>query len=251
MKKNLITVVSLLAVIAVLVAFGTNVFAQTPSAPSDQAPQVEEKVTRTISVTGSGKASLTPDIAYVTLGVHTEGANASEAVSANNASAKKLIDAIKSFGIADKDIRTTNFSIYPQQQFDNQGKPTGEIKYLVDNSVYVTVRDLSKVGGLLDAAVKAGSNSISGIQFDVADKAKALSDARAAAVTDAQTQAEELAKAAGVSLGDVQTITTSTTPQPPVPMYDVRAAQAAPESVPVSPGEMIVSVDVNIVYAIK
>jgi hypothetical protein len=212
-----------------------------------------QKVTRTVSVTGSGKAILTPDIAYVTIGVHTENKNASEAVSANNSQTEKVIAAIKQQGVDEKDIQTTNFSIYPQQQYDPNGKPTGEITYIVDNSVYVTIRDLDKVGDVLDAAVQAGANSISGIQFDVADKTEALSEARQAAVNDARAKAEELATAAGVTLGDVQTISEGTGVYP-VPMYDMRASApmaAEAASVPISPGQMTLTVDVSMVYEIR
>src|SRR5512135_3235024 len=92
-----------------------------------------EKNPRTINVTGSGQVNIAPDIAYITLGVHTEGASAADAVTENNAAAQKLIDTLKAAGVAAEDIRTTNFSIYPSQQVDPQtGKPIGTT-YMVDN----------------------------------------------------------------------------------------------------------------------
>jgi uncharacterized protein len=209
-------------------------------------------VTRTISVSGSGKAVMEPDIAYVNIGVHTENKSASAAVGANNTQTQAVIDTLKKFGIAEKDIQTTNFSISPQQQYDSAGKPTGEIVYVVDNTVYVTVRDLEKIGDLLDAVVKSGANSISGIQFDVEDKTAALSAARKAAVQDAQAIAEEMAAAAGVSLGEVQTMSIygGSTPQP---MYDYRSGVQVMEaaSVPISPGQLILTVEVSVVYEIR
>jgi uncharacterized protein len=245
-KTNLI--VSVLVLAALLTGCAGAAFAQseTPTAQGDQA-----KVTRTVTVTGSGKVYLTPDIAYITIGVHTEGENAAEAVAANNTQSQKVIDALLAQGIAEKDIQTTNFSIYPQQEYDTDGKPTGKIKYIVDNSVFVTVRDIDNVGDVLDAAVKAGANTISGIQFDVADKTAALSEARAAAVNDARVKAEELADAAGVSVGEVQTISEYTSGGPQ-PMYDMRAAAPMAEaaSVPVQAGQMLLTVEVNIVYEI-
>jgi uncharacterized protein YggE len=193
---------------------------------------------------------------YVTIGVHTEGKDAGAAVTSNNAKSKSVSDALKALGVDAKDIQTTNFSIYPQQQYDPQGKATGEITYMVDNSVMVTVRDLSKIGTVLDAVVKAGANSISGIQYDVADRQKALSDARKLAVADAEKQAGELATAAGVTLGPVQNISSNTTSSP-IPMYDVKgvggggAMAAAAPSVPVSAGQLVVIVDVGMVFAIQ
>ena len=249
MRTKTYLIVSFLVLAALLTGCAGAAFAQseTPAAQGDEA-----KVTRTVTVSGSGKVYLTPDIAYITIGVHTEGENAAEAVAENNAQAQKVIDALKAEGIAEKDIQTTNFSIYPQQEYDTEGKPTGKIKYIVDNSVFVTVRDITQVGDVLDATVKAGANSISGIQFDVADKTAALSEAREAAVADAKVKAEELAEAAGVTLGEVQTISEYTSGGPQ-PMYDMRAAAPMAEaaSVPVQAGQMLLTVEVNMVYEIR
>jgi hypothetical protein len=218
------------------------------------APAGESAATpRTVSVTGSGKVSLTPDIAYISIGVHTEGKDAAQTVASNNEQAQAVTDALQESGVDAKDIQTTNFSIYPQQQYDPQGKPTGEITYIVDNTVFVTVRDLETLGDLLDAAVQAGANSINGIQFDVADRSEALSEARQKAMEDARTQAEELAQAAGVALGQVMTISSYTSGAPIPVAYGKGGGFAAAEaaSVPVSAGEMILTVDVSVVYEIQ
>ena len=249
MRTKTYLIVSFLVLAALLTGCAGAAFAQTET-PADQGD--EAKVTRTVTVTGSGKVYLTPDIAYITIGVHTEGENAAEAVASNNAQAQEVIDALLAQGIAEKDIQTTNFSIYPQQEYDTEGKPTGKIKYIVDNSVFVTVRDITNVGDVLDAAVTAGANTINGIQFDVADKTAALSEAREAAVNDAGVKAEELASAAGVTLGDVQTISEYTSGGPQ-PMYDMRAAAPMAEaaSVPIQTGQMLLTVEVNMVYEIR
>ena len=205
---------------------------------------------RTITVTGTGLVTLTPDIAYISIGVHSQDASASVALTQNNTSALAVIDAIKAAGVADKDIQTTNFSVYPQQQYDTNGKITG-ILYMVDNTVYVTVRDLTKLGSLLDASVTAGANNINSISFDVADKTGALSQARQAAVTNARKQADELTSATDVLLGDVQTITYSDS-TPPITIQYARADVAAGGgSVPVQSGSMQITTTVTIVYEIK
>ncbi|MDD5368780.1 MAG: SIMPL domain-containing protein [Anaerolineaceae bacterium] len=209
---------------------------------------------RSLVVSGTGRATLTPDIAYVNIGVHTENADVAEALASNTAQAQKVADAIRALGVDAKDIQTTNFNIYPMQTYGPNNEVTGT-KYAVDNSVYVTVRDLSKLGNLLDAAVKNGANSINGVQFDVADKSAALSDARKAAVKDAQSQAQELASAAGVTLGAVQSINTSNN-SVPLPIYAGMGmggggARAEAAQVPVSSGQLIITVDVNLVYEIK
>jgi uncharacterized protein YggE len=217
---------------------------------SAQSPQSQPAV-RTITVTGTADSILTPDIAYIYIGVHTENADAKTAISTNNADSQKVMDALKAAGIADKDLRTTNFSVYPNQQFGPNGESKGTT-YMVDNTVYVTVRDLSKMGDILDAAAGAGANSISGITFDVADKNAALSEARKNAIANARQLAEETAQAAGVSLGPIQSINYSSSSQP-VPMFAAKggAALNAASNVPVNPGQLTLTVDVTIVYAIQ
>ncbi len=119
------------------------------------------------------------------------------ALNDNNEQAQAVTAALKTLNIEEKDIQTTSFNIYPQQQYEaNTGKITGTI-YMVDNTVYVTIRDLKKLGESLDAVVRSGANSINGINFDVVDKETALSKARELAITNARKQAEELAKASG------------------------------------------------------
>ena len=208
---------------------------------------------RTLNVSGSGQANLAPDIAYIYVGVHTENPTAAEAVAENTTQTEKVIQAIKDFGIDEKDIRTTNFSIYPQDKFDPQtGTPTGEKTYMVDNTVYVTVRKLDQLGDLLDTVVQAGANTVNSVQFDVADKAEALKQARADAVKDAEAQAKSLAEAAGLTLGEIQSI--SFVDNQPIPFFDGKgggAVAADAASVPIQPGQLTFTVSVNISYAIK
>lgn len=205
---------------------------------------------RTITVTGTGMVTLTPDIAYINIGVRNQDASASVALTDNNASTAAVIAAIKSAGVDAKDIQTTNFSIYPQQQYDNNGKITGTL-YMVDNTVYVTVRDLTKLGSLLDASVVAGANNINSISFDVADKTSALSQARLAAVADARKQAGELTSATGVTLGDVQTISYYDSSAPITVQYSRADMAVGGGSVPVQSGSMQITTTVTIVYAIE
>jgi hypothetical protein len=239
-NRYLLTTLFLISAI-LLSSCGSAAYAQTAPEPSSP---------RTISVTGSGKAYLTPDIAYISIGVHTEDKDAAKAVATNNNQSQKVSAALKSFKIEAKDIHTTNFSIYPQQQYDPNGKLQG-ILYVVDNTVYVTLRDLDKVGELLNAVVEAGANSINGIQFDTSDKSKALSEARKDAVTDAQAQAKELAQAAGVTLGAIQSISTSG--GVPTPVFEGKGGGALMTAVeaPISPGQVVLNVDVNIIYEIQ
>ena len=230
-----------------ILVLGTILSACSPVPVTVQTPPAQ----RTITVTGTGKVTLTPDIAYISIGVHTENPSATQAVSGNNTQAQAVIAAIKGFGVADKDIQTTDFSINPQQQTDANGKVTG-ILYVVDNTVYVTVRDLTKLGDLLDSTVTAGANNINSIQFDVADKTAALSQARQGAVADAKKQADELTQATGVKLDVVQSISYYDTTAPVTVQY-ARADLAAPvaASVPVQAGSMQIYTTVTIVYGLK
>jgi uncharacterized protein YggE len=214
--------------------------------------QEAQPVVRTLSVNGMGQAYLKPDIAYIYVGVHTESATATEAVSANTEKTNSVTDAIKQAGVDAKDISTTNFSIYPSQQYAPDGKVSGTT-YMVDNTVYVTVRKIDGLGNLLDKVVGAGANSINSIQFDVADKSAAVKEARANAVVDAKNQAQELADAAGVKLGDIQTISFYDNSQSPSPMYGKGGGggDMASAAVPIQPGQLTIAVTVSINYSIK
>jgi len=208
---------------------------------------------RTVSVAGAGQAYLVPDIAYIYVGVHTEKPSASTAMAENNSQTQKMIQALKDFGVDAKDIRTTNFSIWPQDKYDPQtGTPTGEKIYVVDNTVYVTVRDLAKLGDLLDTLVKAGANTINSIAFDLADKTAAIKEARALAVKNGKEQAQELATEAGLTLGEITNISFyegSTTPY----MNGGKGGGGAEAAlaVPIQPGQVTLTVSVNLVYEIK
>jgi uncharacterized protein YggE len=219
----------------------------TTSSAGGQAP------VRTLSVAGNGQAYLAPDIAYIYIGVHTEKLTAAEAVEENTTETQALIEAIQAFGIDPQDIRTTNFSIWPIDQFDpGTGRPTGDKMYAVDNTVYVTVRELDKLGDLLDTAVQAGANTVNSVQFDVSDKDAGLQEARIEAMKDAEQQATQLAEAAGLALGEVQSINFVDNQYP---IFDGKgggggvAAEAA--AVPIQPGQLTFTVTVNITYAIR
>jgi uncharacterized protein len=237
MKTKLAILTSILVLGALLSACGPATIYTQPQPPM-----------RTITVTGSGMVTLTPDLAYVYIGVQTLNASAATAMDENNVRAAALIEAIKAFGVDEKDIQTTNFSIYPQDVYDDNFNVIGTT-YQVDNTVYVTVRDLGTLGDLLDAAFRAGANTINGISFDVADRTEAVSQARLAAVTDARRQADELTAATDVSIGDVQTI--SYYDSNPYPVYlESRVTMDSASSVPIQAGSMQITTTVTIVYEI-
>ncbi len=241
--KSLIVSIVLLAAVA-LSACAPSSVAVNPAAPQ-----------RTLNVTGAGQVELTPDIAYIYIGVHTEKPTASAAIAENTAQTASVIAALKGAGVDEKDIRTTNFSIWPFDKYDPAtGTSTGEKYYGVDNTVYVTVRKIDKLGDLLDTVVKAGANSINSIQFDVADKTAAMKQARDAAVNNAKQQAQELAAAAGVTLGEITNI--SFYEATPTPVFEAfgrggGGGDMAQAAVPIQPGQMTLTVTVSMTYEIK
>jgi uncharacterized protein YggE len=240
--KSKTLVISVILLLAVLLSACGPV-----TAPAGQA------TSRLLTVSGAGKVSLKPDIAYIYVGVHTEKPSAAESVAENNANTQKLIEALKAAGVDANDIQTTNFSIWQNTQSGPDGKPIST-NYAVDNTVYLTVRKLENLGDLLDTAVKSGANNVNSIQFDVADKTKALSDARAEAVKTAKTQADELAAATGVTLGGIQSI--QYFDAAPSPVFQGKGmggggAVSADVAVPINPGQMQITVTVTIAYEIK
>jgi uncharacterized protein YggE len=207
---------------------------------------------RTISVTGTATAHLTPDIVLVTLGVQTQGPDVAQAVNDNNARSGRVIQALKDGGVAAADIQTANFSISSQSMVDSAGNPTGETVYYVSNMVNLTVRQLPKLGDLLQSALTQGANSVQSVTYSVADPAAALDQARLEALNDAKQQAEQLASSAGVILGPVFSMTDSYSP--PAITY------AAPSfgkggggggSVPTTPGVLDYQVQLYVVYSLK
>lgn len=241
MKKILWMTLSAVLVLGILAGC-------TPAATTSNT-NTEPTPVRSINVNGEGTVTVTPDIAYITIGVHTEATDVSEALASNTQQAQTVSDALGTLGVDKKDIQTTAFNVYPQQQYGPNGEMTG-IKYIVDNSVYVTVRDLTKMGEILSTVVKSGANNISGIQFDVADRSKALSDARKKAVDDARSQAEEMAGAAGATLGKIQYLSVNNVSSPVMPM-SLKSDAMAGGSVPVSAGQLVITVDVSATYALE
>jgi uncharacterized protein len=210
---------------------------------------------RTMVVSGNGTVSLTPDIAYIYIGVHTDDPDLASGVSRNNTQAQTLVDALKKAGIDGKDIQTSNFSVYTNGN-QNYDKATGQatnagVYYSVDNTVYVTMRDLSKLGTILNTAVSSGANSINSISFDVADKTAAMVEARQKAMTNASSLAAELAKTAGLKLGEIQNVSYSD--YSPSPYYGMGGGGAAAPnaSVPIQPGQTQISVTVSVTYTIN
>jgi uncharacterized protein YggE len=205
-----------------------------------------------IIVQGNGEVRVRPDIARLELGVQTQNADSTKAAQENATRTDAVIKAIKAGGVADNDIQTSGFSIFPQ--YDNRpGKTPTITGYQVNNTVSVTVRRIGDTGKVIDAATKAGANFGGGISFDVndVDKQKALDEALTKAVADARRKALTLAKAAGIAEISLVSIEEGGAApiRPPFPMARVSMAKADTTETPISPGEQSLTASVTLGYS--
>jgi uncharacterized protein len=235
-----------IAVAALLVALGA--FGQFAHAADESQPR--------ITVTGEGSVDIAPDMAVLLLSVSREAPTAREALTANSAAMSKVLEAMTGLGIDKRDLQTASFDIqprytYPNRQSGGPAEPPTLVGYTVRNALSVRVRDISKVGEVLDTSVTLGVNEGGSIQFTNDDPSAAITKARGAAVKAAMAKARTLADAAGVELGDILEISEQNFSSRPAPMMakGLMAMDSA-ESVPVAAGENSYSVTVNLSLAI-
>ncbi len=210
----------------------------------------EAKLVRSISVGGHGEVQAVPDLATISVGVMTSSITAKEALAANSKAMNELMEVLKKAGIETKDIATSNFNVGPRYDYGQGSQPPKLVGYDVSNMVTVIVRKIEGMGGVLDAAVSAGSNQIQGISFSVSKPDAMLDEARKKAVADARRKAEIYVAAGGFSLGQIISLTEGGGYQPPMPMAKTMAAEAA-STPPIVQGEQTLAIDVNVVWEIK
>jgi uncharacterized protein YggE len=200
---------------------------------------------RTITVVGTGEVRGTPDVADLVLGVSGRAGSAAEVMARIADRAQKVIDALHDAGVSDDDIQTADLSVNPV--LDDDGTVKG---YEATNTVTVRIRDLGQAGGIVDAAAaKAGDDiRVQGITFSIDDDSDLLAAARTKATKRARAQAEQLAGGADVEVGEVRSITESTSSVPLA--YAGDAAEKA-TSTPVMPGSQTLSVQATVVFAIR
>ncbi|MEZ5571849.1 MAG: SIMPL domain-containing protein [Halioglobus sp.] len=209
-----------------------------------------------VVVTGEGNANIAPDMAILNLSVMREAATAREALTANTAAMQKVLDAMSKLGIAKRDLQTSNFDIqpryvYPQRQNAGTSEPPQLVGYTVRNALSVRVRDINRVGEVLDTSVTLGVNEGGSINFTNDDPAAVITQARISAVKDAMSKASTLAEAAGVKLGEVLEIFEQNyTPQPMVLSRMKMEMASADAAVPIAAGENTYRVTVNLSLAI-
>lgn len=207
----------------------------------------------TVTVSGHGAVTIPPDTATVTVGVDVTRQTLDAAQAEATAQATAILAAAKTAGVVEKDIQTANYSVNVIRDYDRDGNPGKITGYQVSNQVNLTLRDLDKVGDILDSLVAAGANNVYGISFFVEDPTAASSQARKAAVGDARTKADELATASGMRLGRVISISESFAPPPAPQVFNAAAGDVAAQksSVPIQTGTSEITVDVEIVFALE
>lgn len=235
------------AVVAVLLAVGL-----VWSGPVAEA-QDEGRVDRLIQVSGTGSVEVVPDMATLQVAVETTGDTARAAQEQNARAMREVVDTLKKLGIADKDIKTTQLSLYPLYESEKPDRPEGQQKpprvvgFRAENGVQVTVRKLDDVGRVVDAVVASGANRIQGVSFGLSDPKPWQDRALEQAMADARRRAEVAARAAGVQIKGVRNISVY---GGGIPI--VRAAQFATGEVagapPVMPGELTIQVNVNVTF---
>lgn len=207
-----------------------------------------------ISVTGEGKVTAAPDLAIITLGVSVLRPTVAESRDAAATSLQGMIDAMRALGVEEKDIQTSNVSIYPE--YDYRGDTQTLRGFRVDNTVTAKIRNLDNTSEIIDRAVDAGGNdtSIQGIAFTIDDPESLREQARRDAVEDAKRKAETLANASGTSVGSPISIVEGSVAYPQ-PLYAERAAlddaAQAGGSTPIQEGELDVIVNVTVTWSIE
>lgn len=204
---------------------------------------------RTISVSATGSAAAAPDRATISTGVMTEAATAREAMTANATAMKKLIDGLKAQRIEPRDLQTTAVQLNPRYANASGGRAPAINGYQTTNQVRITVREVGRLGEILDQAVTLGANQMGGIGFEVSTAETLKDEARKAAMVNARRRAELYATAAGVTLGPVLSISESVSGGPQPRFQAGRAAMA--EAVAVEPGSVDLQVQVHVTYALR
>jgi uncharacterized protein YggE len=253
MFKNRVSLKGMLVVALLLVALVgcTAIQAAPKSDLQSGSPSTQATVQRTITVVGVGKVSLVPDIAQLNVGAEDTANTVAEAKAKVDSQMAAILAALKETGIADKDIQTSNYSIYYEQQVSQSNQESSSTErggvYHVSNTLLVTVRDVSKAGDVLDTLVKAGANQVYGVSFTVSDEVKWQSQAREKAMADARARAEELARLSGVEVGQVQAVSEVIGGA----SYPVAAERGLGGGGGIVPGEQELSMQVQVTYTIR
>ena len=207
---------------------------------------------RTVTVSGHGQVSITPDTGIVTLGVEINNAELEAAQTEAAQRMEAVIAAMKAAGIAEADITTSNYNVWVNSDYEKPDQPI--LGYHVSHTVTVKVRNIDQVGAIIETGIEAGANTVQGVYFTVEDPGAAVSEARELAIADARAKAEDLARITGVTLAEVVTIDEYSYSPYPVSRAegesyagDAGAAMAPP----INPGSSQISVQVQVSWTIS
>ncbi|MCS7219705.1 MAG: SIMPL domain-containing protein [Anaerolineae bacterium] len=246
-----------LSLVLLSATLGGLAFASSPRETKAQSTS-STNVNRTITVIGQGRVHVRPDIAQAQIGVEVFAPTVKEATAKNREQMTAVLAALRKAGIADRDIQTSNYSIFFEREpgipmpATAEGIP-GELqgRYRVSNMVQVTIRDLDAVASVLDAAIEAGANNIWGVNFSLEDSSAAESEARAKAMANARAKATELAELAGLKLGEVVSISESISSPYPVMAFAAMERIGVGGSGPISPGELDFQASLQVVFEVQ
>lgn len=240
-REDIMSALRTLGMAVAVVAAATLLQARTAGAAEG------DKLERTVSVSASGMVAAEPDVAYISAGVVTEADTAKDAIARNSAVMTKVIEGLKGSGIAARDLQTTTLHVEPRYTQAKDGRPGTISGYRVINQVRLTVRDVKRLGEVLDQAITLGANQINSINFDVSNAETFKDEARKQAMANAKRRAELYVAAAGVQLGNVVRISES--------IQDFARPMAAPRalaaSVPIEAGTRTMTVEVHVTYALR
>ena len=202
-----------------------------------------------ITVSGAGAINVNPDVAYVSLGVNTKGIDPKAALEENNRLIATVIVAIREKGVAEKDIRTTDFNMYPEYYYGYEKEGEQLRGYTISNTVSVVVRDITAVGDVLGAAANAGANVSGGVQFGLLNNSAAYNEALVLAIENAAGKAEAIAGALGKAIGSPSSVVeTGNYYSPYYAAAENLSHDAMVGNVPVQTGKLTISANVQMVY---
>lgn len=252
MKKKWFPIIIGLAVIVII--FGLTGCEQASTA-SGEASNINLSSQQTgIWVTGQGEISVKPDIAIISLGIESEDDSVATARDRAASAMNDVMDTLSSNGIADKDVQTQYFNIQQVRTWDRETEKEIVTGYRVTNTVTVTIRNIEMVGTIIDAVTDAGGDltRINGINFSIDEPDEYYEEARKEAMTDAKNKAEQLANLANVNLGNVTFISENSYYAPVTKSaMAVGYDEAASYTTSISPGELDISMSIQVAYAIK
>ncbi len=245
-SKNVLRPLLLAAALSIG-AFAMNASAQNATQDSDVATTMSRDGTL-LSVSAQAESKRVPDVATISAGVVTQAADANGAMRANAAQMDKVMAQIKAAGVAERDIQTSGVNLNPQYKYVENQNPT-IIGYQASNNVNLKIRDIGKLGKVLDALVASGANQINGPTFEIDQPEPVYDEARRAALDKAEARAQMYAKALDMQVRRIVSISEGGGFHPPVPMPMMARAQAKGEAdTAISPGETTLSVSLDVVF---